>query len=82
MANWPYNLAAWPKVRKIVLARDGYECQVRLPGCLGKATDAEHIVPASAGGPALDLSNLRASCGPCNSRLVHMKRTLPPSREW
>lgn len=82
MAKWPYSLAAWPKVRIVILVRDGYECQVRLPGCTEIATEVDHIVPALKGGAPLDLSNLRASCKSCNLKLRHRKRTLPPSRQW
>ena len=50
------------KLRPVVMDRDGHQCQIRGPGCTGKATDVDHVIP---GGPN-DLSNLRAACSPCN----------------
>ena len=45
--------------------------QLRLcPWCIdcgGKATDADHIVPRSAGGVD-ELWNLQSRCGPCHQR--------------
>lgn len=59
------------RLRPMVLDRDGHVCQVRLPGCVGKATHVDHIIP---GGPN-ELTNLRAACAPCNIRRAHRKRT-------
>lgn len=59
--------ADWRRVRVIVLGRDDYRCQLRLTGCTGLATTADHIVPLSAGGERLDLRNLQAACSHCNT---------------
>lgn len=82
---WIRKRAIAQKVRLAVLERDGYECRLRLPGCLGRATEVDHIVPRAAGGPVFDLDNLRAACRSCNTR----RRTpwvrgaeAGPSREW
>jgi len=57
----------WSRVRRAVLERDGWTCQLRRPGCLGVATTVDHIVPVSVDvSGALDPTNLRASCSPCN----------------
>jgi AAA domain-containing protein/HNH endonuclease len=56
---------AWRKTRELVLARDGYRCQIRGPKCTTTATEADHIVTREAGGTD-DPANLRAACGPCN----------------
>jgi len=61
---------AWREVRKRVLARDNYECQIRIPGtCEGRATTVDHIHALAEGGAAMDESNLRGACYACNSRL-------------
>ena len=48
-----------------VLARDGYRCMLRLEGCLGVATEADHIVPLMDGGTHA-YSNARAVCSACH----------------
>lgn len=58
--------AEWQRVRKLVLARDGYECQLRLRVCTKVATTVDHVIPLSAGGARLDLANLQAACLKCN----------------
>jgi len=66
----------WRRLVAEILRRDGYQCQLAYPGtwpgvdgtprrCLGRATTADHIVPASAGGTDHP-DNLRAACQPCN----------------
>lgn len=83
----------WRAVRPVVLARDNFECQVRLPGCTHAATAVDHRIPLAEGGARLDLDNLRAICASCNSRRsAGRQRALAdalggradasPSREW
>jgi 5-methylcytosine-specific restriction endonuclease McrA len=80
--------AAWRAVRLRVLERDGYRCQIRLPGCLGVATDGDHIVPRHLGGAWYDEGNVRAACGPCNRargnrlRQRYGSANRRPSRNW
>lgn len=62
----PQYSGDWKKRRKIVLARDGHECQLRLPGCIGDASTVDHIVPVKLGGDQ-SMANLQAACGRCNS---------------
>lgn len=82
----PYALPAWRRIRLYVLARDNYECQIKLPGCTGHATAVDHIVPWRDGGAWLAPENLQAACVSCNSTRANknrgMRKTLPPSREW
>jgi 5-methylcytosine-specific restriction protein A len=59
------STTAWRKVRRYVLARDGYVCQIRGPRCAGVATTADHVVAVTFGGSDHP-SNLRAACAPCN----------------
>jgi hypothetical protein len=33
----------WNEKRLAVLARDGYKCRARFPGCLGRASQAHHL---------------------------------------
>ena len=55
----------WRKVRRAILARDHYTCQL----CGGRANSVDHIVPRSLGGARYDPRNLRACCLDCNRRL-------------
>ena len=61
-----YDSPAWRLVRKQVLARDGYRCQLGLPGCTGVARQVDHIAEPAVGGAFFAMFNLRASCGHCN----------------
>ena len=65
---------SWKRLRKTVLERDGYECQIRGYRCKGQATEVDHIVPHIAGGDE-QLTNLRAACKPCNSAAGARQRT-------
>ena len=62
-----YSTAAWQKLRKAVLARDGGICQIRRPRCRGYANSVHHLVPSSQA-PELFWAeeNLVAACGRCN----------------
>lgn len=57
----------WVRTRRRVLARDMWVCQLQWPGCEGKATHVDHIVPRRFGGEDTD-ANLRAACRSCNQR--------------
>lgn len=78
----------WANVRVNVLARDGWRCQLRLPGCTGHATQVDHIVPRSiAPWLAADPANCRAACFGCNNRRGttpddQLPRKAPASRAW
>jgi|GEM_PF-6483365 len=52
----------WEALRKACLERDSHICT----HCGGHATEADHVIPKSMGGRD-DLSNLIASCKPCNA---------------
>lgn len=57
----------WPATRARIIRRDGAVCQLKLQGCVGKATSVDHVIPTSRGGSDDD-SNLVACCWPCNRR--------------
>jgi 5-methylcytosine-specific restriction endonuclease McrA len=67
MAQAPYNSMVWRNIRLRVLARDGYLCQIRLPGCHVRANTVDHIVELADGGAVYAMSNLQAACTPCNT---------------
>jgi len=64
----------WQRVRKTILERDAYTCQIVGPKCTTTATQVDHIVPVTQGGPWYDPSNLRASCQTCNYALIDRER--------
>ena len=72
------NRWEWSKLRKRVLIRDGYRCQLHIPGvCTGIAEEVDHIRPRGlpGGGHVDDLANLRSVCKPC-----HRGRGMAPAR--
>jgi 5-methylcytosine-specific restriction endonuclease McrA len=67
MSDRRYSTAAWQRVRRAVLRRDGHVCMVGGPRCLGHATTVHHLVPSSQA-PHLFWAeeNLVAACSCCN----------------
>jgi hypothetical protein len=61
----PYKSQIYQRNRAIVLSRSGFRCQI----CGGYADTADHVLPLAKGGTH-HLSNLRAACRSCNSRLA------------
>lgn len=80
--------ARWRKVRKAVLRRDNWECQIRSPDCEhrfegdGCGREGDHIVPWRHGGALYDPANIRAACPTCNRSRQFRHRDRNPSREW
>lgn len=85
----------WRRLRKQVLERDNYTCQMRLEGCTGLAVTVDHIQPIALGGAWWEPTNLRAACTKCNIAAGHRTRALlagnkrakaaaptQPSRPW
>lgn len=70
---------AWRRLRLKILKRDGYQCQIRYPSiCTGRATTVDKVIPAAREpGRALDSTNLRGACRPCNE---HKGRTTDRTR--
>ena len=53
----------WQQIRKAVMARDHYQCQ--LCGCVGIDHEVDHVVPLEQGG-SNDMGNLRLTCVECH----------------
>lgn len=53
----------WYRIRARVLTRDRRRCQLGYTGCLGKATQVDHIQP----GDNHDETNLQAVCTECHT---------------
>lgn len=72
----------WPDRRKQVLARDGYQCQLRHSDiCIGRASAVDHIVQPEAGGTN-DLDNLRSVCERCHARRTGRQGALAKQRKY
>jgi 5-methylcytosine-specific restriction endonuclease McrA len=67
VADRRYSTAAWQRLRRLVLERDGYACRIQGPRCRGFANTVHHVRPSSQH-PELfwEPENLEAACGPCN----------------
>lgn len=77
----PHYSGPWRRIRKQILERDNYRCQIGGPGCRGLADEVDHILPVALGGAWWDAENLRASCRVCNlGRLIKARQTS--SRTW
>lgn len=97
MASKPYTTAAWKSVRKRVLFRDGYMCQLRSSvKCRGGASQAHHLRDWRDGGAWYDERNLVAACVSCNvaernrranralreQRALESEKTYPKNTRW
>jgi 5-methylcytosine-specific restriction protein A len=72
--------SGWQVIRKQVLVRDGYQCQLRYTDiCVGRASQVDHIVQPEAGGTS-DLANLRAVCVRCHARRTGRQGALAKQR--
>lgn len=76
----PAYRGRWLTLRKLVLARDHYLCQVQLPGCKTRANEVDHIVGLAQGGAWLDPDNCRAACKSCN--VAKGNRDNPRGKPW
>jgi hypothetical protein len=62
-----YSTAAWRRARLACLRAAQWKCQARLDGCVGAASQADHV-----DGIANDPQHraLRAVCAPCHRRIT------------
>jgi 5-methylcytosine-specific restriction endonuclease McrA len=63
----PYYDPRWRTIRRLVLERDVYACQLDLPKCRGRADSVHHVRDWRDGGAAFDPDNLVAVCVSCNT---------------
>jgi 5-methylcytosine-specific restriction endonuclease McrA len=68
---------AWRRTRARVLARDGYTCRLRLPGCTGKATHVHHTLGKAHGDSE---AQLVSACAHCNLKVGDPERHDPQPR--
>jgi 5-methylcytosine-specific restriction endonuclease McrA len=69
---------AWRRIRARVLARDQYQCQLRLQGCTGAATQAHHVLGRAVTGD--DMAHLVAACAQCNRKVGDPTKASPQPR--
>lgn len=62
-----YNTKRWQRTREKQL-HDHPLCQCDDPGCMGIATDVDHIVPLEQGGAPYAPSNLQSLTARCHGR--------------
>jgi len=72
--SWSGQRRSFPSaVRKQIMDRDKWRCQIKGPACLGKATQADHRLAHAEGGTD-DLSNGQAVCKPCHDVKTQQER--------
>ena len=77
------------RFRPVILARDGYRCQIAGPDCESPDTplpvhrlEVDHVKPRNLGGTVLDPSNMQTACKPCHNRKSALEAgKRPPGRE-
>ena len=77
----------WRTVRRDVLERDGWVCQLGRAGCTGIATTVDHVIEVRRLAPddprRYDARNLRSACAPCNGdRNRDPRRRRAGLRSW
>ena len=72
------NRRRWTRVRREVLARDGWRCvECGRPGRL----EAHHIQPLHKGGAPFDLENIETRCRGCHIE-AHRRQLTPGEAAW
>ena len=61
--------ARWRRLRRVILARDGWECQAC--GKLLGMAEVDHIAPVGQGGAVWDPENLQVLCPDCHVLKTH-----------
>jgi hypothetical protein len=78
MPNWfdsaheHYSSPDWLEARELVLKRAAWECEAKLPGCMGKAEQVHHTTYDHFGNEPL--WDLRAVCDLCHVKITEMDR--------
>jgi 5-methylcytosine-specific restriction endonuclease McrA len=65
----------WATTRRRILRRDGYQCRLKLTGCIGTATEVHHTQPGNEAD-----AYLLAACPPCH-RQITQQQAGPRRRE-
>jgi 5-methylcytosine-specific restriction endonuclease McrA len=85
MAHPAYRTRRWQIVRRQVLERDGWRCQLcgepidtQAPPRSPRSATVDHIVSLLDGGAWYDLPNLRAAHHVCNSVRANTARAARP----
>ena len=63
---------SWFFVRKDILKRDRYTCQICKTRLRKKFLDIDHIIPVRMGGQLLDKANLRTLCKECHKKKTNL----------
>lgn len=72
--SWSGQRRSFPDaIRKQIMDRDKWRCQIKGPDCLGKGTQADHRIAHAEGGTD-DASNGQAVCGPCHEAKTKEER--------
>lgn len=75
------STTAWRRLRLRILDRDGWACQIRLPGvCKGEADCVHHTKGKERTGD--DPAHLAAACTPCNLKLGEPKEIDPRPKSF
>lgn len=73
------------KRQRDAVLRKWPQCHLRIPGrCLGKSTEADHLIDVEDGGTNHP-SNLRGACHPCHeykSARNSQRRSVAKQNEW
>lgn len=82
MSNWEKgSTRQWRLIRRRVLERDGWACQLRLDVCTGRATCVHHTHGRQVTGD--DPRYLVAACRQCNGAIGDpTKQADPKPRPW
>ena len=76
VADWPYNTAAWKRLRLAKLAASPLCAHCAGMGRTVPGVHVDHVVPINAGGPAFPaLDGLQSLCAPCHSRKTRGEQT-------
>lgn len=68
---------AWRRLRLQILARDGYQCTIGLPGCKVRADCVHHTKGRAVTGD--DPRYLAAACSHCNARIGDPSKHADPA---
>lgn len=75
------STTAWRKTRLRILTRDGYQCQLQLPGVCTQ--QAEHVHHTVGKGVSEADADLVSACEACNLKLGHPKGNPPhKATQW